>query len=153
MKDLIISLILVITAFSGCKEDPKLHPESSKLEGINATWVLTKVSQIDPGNKDEVLDVSFVFTEGDPVEMTINSAYFTYQFKNGNPLYMGNAGTWAFDDNNYPTLITINHDSKTEEVKLLRTIRTVDQILSFELNRYCDGGTKTTTYQYEFTRK
>lgn len=153
MKNLTLYLALVIVTFSACKDDPKLYPESSKLEGINATWILTKVSQIDPSNKEDLLDVSFVFTEANPVEMTINSTDFTYQFKNGNPLYMGNAGTWAFDDNNYPTLITINHDAKTEEIKLLHTIRSIDPILAIELNRYCDGGTKTTTYQYEFTRK
>jgi dolichyl-phosphate-mannose--protein O-mannosyl transferase len=153
MKNLTIALVVFMSLFSGCKEDPKLYPESSKLEGINATWVLTKVSQIDPTNKEEILDVSFVFTEGEPIELTINSTDFTYQFNNGNPLYMGNSGTWAFDDNNYPTKIKIIHDLKSEEVKLLRSIRTVDQTLSIALDRSCDGGTITTTYQYEFKRK
>lgn len=154
MKKLIIITLFASFVISGCKQDPELEPASSKIEGINDTWLLKEVHQVDPTNKEEALDISYVFTEaGTPIELTFNSNDFTYAFNQGDPIYMGTAGSWNFDDNNYPTEIQLNPTSTPQKLTLLRTIRKVDQTLEFQLDRYCADNKITTSYQFKFERK
>lgn len=153
MKKLLLLLMITGIALQACKKEPKIYDPSSKLDGINATWVLNKVTQTDPSDKDNPLDISYVYTEGNPIELTINSSDLSYSFNQSNPIFMGNNGTWKFDDNDFPTQIEITHDGKTDVLPLLRTVRAVDAVLTFQLDKFCDGGTKTTSYQYTFIRK
>ena len=146
--------LLALLAFAGCKKETKeIGDPSSKLQGINDVWVLEKVEQTDPGDAEFVIDVTTAFTEGGAPEMTINSADFTYSFNVTDPIFIGTSGSWAFDDNTFPTRIDATYNGNTAPLKLLRTVRTVDQQLSFQLMRYCDGGTASTIYHFTFKRK
>lgn len=154
MKKIIVYSLMVGMFLAGCKDKPELAPASSKLEGIHATWVLKEVHQVDPANKEEALDISYVFTEsGTPIELTINSTDFTYSFNQNDPIYMGTAGAWKFDDNLYPTTIELNPAATSQTLTLLRSIRTVDQTLEFQLDRVCADNKITTSYQFKFVRK
>lgn len=155
MKNIFITaaaaLLMILPA---CKKNNReLNDASSKLEGIQDVWVLNEVKQFDPANKDLVLDVTDVFKGATPIELDVNSKDFTYAFNQPDPLFLGSSGTWKFDDNNFPTQIEMTGNAGVQTVKLLRTIRTVDQKLSIQLTRYCGGGKPSTIYQFSFVRK
>jgi hypothetical protein len=145
---------LFITIVGGCKKKSRdLEGPSSKLEGIQDVWVLDQVQQLDPSNKDLVIDVTDVFKDSTPIELDVKSSDFSYAFNRSNPLFLGTSGTWKFDDNQFPTEIEMSGDAGVETVKLLQTIRTVDPKLKIQLTRNCGGGTISTIYQFSFTRK
>lgn len=146
--------LLAMLAFAGCKKETKeIGDPSSKLQGISDVWILDKVEQTDPGDAEFVIDVTSVFTEGGAPEMTIQTSDSSYTFNVADPIFIGTSGKWTFDDNNFPTRIDAQYNGTTAPLKLLRTVRAVDQQLSFQLNRYCDGGTASTIYNFTFRRK
>lgn len=145
---------LLVTVIGGCKKKNRdLEDPSSKLEGIQDVWVLDQVQQLDPSNKDLIIDVTDAFKDSTPIELDVNSSDFSYSFNRSNPLFLGTSGTWKFDDNQFPTQIEMSGDAGVETVKLLQTIRTVDPKLRIQLTRYCGGGTTSTIYQFSFIRK
>lgn len=160
-KTFILTLIATALAFGACeKSRDEIYAPSSKIEGINATWILAEVHQYDPKDveKETVLDVSELFVENG-IELTVNAQDFTYTFNQPDPLFMGANGVWAFDDNDAPSRIhfkniSSTNDTLTYDCGLIRTVRAVDATLEFELTRYCESGTTPTTiYQYKFRRK
>lgn len=151
MAMLVCVLLLTTT---GCKKKNRdLYDPSSKLEGIQAVWVLDEVKQFDPSNKDLVIDVTEAFKGTNPIELDVKSNDFTFVFNQSNPLFLGSSGTWKFDDNAFPTQIEMTGDAGTSVVKLLQTVRTIDPKLRIQLTRYCGGGTPSTIYQFSFVRK
>lgn len=152
-----IYMLLLLTAIlmAGCKpEEIVLNPPPSKLEGINGTFTLNSVTQIDPfvigsGNS---LDITSAFTKGAVPSITFNSSSFAFTFNPGDaPNYLGAAGTWAFDNNDYPTLIAMNDGTNQYDLKLLHTIRPQDEYLEVQFERSC-GGTVSVIYQFKFAR-
>jgi hypothetical protein len=148
-------IITLLTLFAACKpEEIILDPPPSKLEGINGTFTLVEALQVDPfvigGDND--LDVTQVFTTDGVPTLSFNSTNFTYTFNpGGGPDYLGGTGTWAFDNNDYPTLIAMNNGSAQLDLKLLHTIRPQDEHLEVQYERAC-GGTTSVIYQFKFAR-
>lgn len=152
---IILTLVLaVLVGLSGCKkEEYVLEPPASKLEGINATFSLARVIQVDQltFEVDNSLDVSSVFIGQTPARITFDSDAGTFNYQTGSTIdFIGASGTWAFDDNDYPTKITMNNGADTYDVTLIRTIRPQDN-LEFQLDRSC-GGQLIFSYQYIFER-
>jgi hypothetical protein len=84
---------LFITIVGGCKKKSRdLEGPSSKLEGIQDVWVLDQVQQLDPSNKDLVIDVTDVFKDSTPIELDVKSSDFSYAFNRSNPLFLGTSG-------------------------------------------------------------
>lgn len=154
-----VALLLMMGSISlhSCKKDRlELEAPSSKLEGINATWKLKEVIQVDEADAlFPEMEVSEAFIGEDGLEITFNSSDFSYAVNAGeSPNYFGTTGTWAFDDNEFPTLISITHDGKTENLNLLRTVRTVDKTLEFRYYRQCaEAGKNVVSYKMVFERK
>lgn len=148
-------LLLLGVGLAACKpEDLILDPPGSKLDGINGTFTLSEVIQVDPfvigsGNS---LDITSVFTGGGTPSISFNSSALTYTFvpQNG-PNYLGNSGSWAFDNDDYPTLITMNDGTAQYDLKLLHTIRPQDEFLEVQYERSC-GTTVSVIYQFKFAR-
>lgn len=141
----------------GCKKDrPTLDPPGSKLEGINSEWSLFEVEVVDVASLQEArIEVTDAFANGDPMKITFNSGDFTYQVYQGNsPAYFGDGGSWAFDDNEYPTKITLTtNGGETIDLPLVRTIRPVDTYLNFAFRRVCDNEEKPYIgYEFKFVR-
>lgn len=65
------------------------------------------------------------------------------------PNYLGNAGSWAFDNVDHPTLITMNDGTAQYDLKLLHTIRQ-DEFLEVQYER--SGTTVSVIYQFKFAR-
>jgi hypothetical protein len=158
MKHLKISWALLLTLtllLAACKpEEIILDPPPSKLEGINGTFTLVNATQVDPfviGSNNK-LDITTVFTTDGVPSLTFNSGNFTYIFNpGGGPNYLGSNGTWAFDNNDYPTRIAMNPGGTQFDLKLLHTIRPQDEHLEVQFERAC-GGTTAVIYQFKFAR-
>jgi hypothetical protein len=68
-KQIIFALVLSISVIA-CKPEPKeLGPRASQVEGINGTWVLAKIDQID-------VNVELAFQESDTL-LDVTSALLT----------------------------------------------------------------------------
>lgn len=148
-------LLLLGVGLAACKpEDIVLDPPGSKLDGINGTFTLAEVIQVDPfvigsGNS---LDITGAFTSGTVPSITFNSTALSYTFAPGDgPNYLGASGTWAFDNDDYPTLISMNDGTAQYDLKLLHTIRPQDEHLEVQYERSC-GGTVSVIYQFKFAR-
>lgn len=157
MKITLQSFLLMLTiglVLAGCKpEELVLDPAPTKLDGINDTFTLVEVTQIDnnatPGTT-ESLDVSDVFIGSNPATITFSSADRTFSYSTGSSLdFLGASGSWLFDNDDYPTKIEMNNGSAVYDLVLVRTIRPQDPFLEVEMTRGCGGGF---AYQYKFQR-
>jgi len=153
MKKIII-LITAFLAISSCKNDRlQLAPAASKIAGIQDDWTLNQVIQIDEISQRE-LDVSQVYIGTSPMQINfkINGTDTTYSVVNGTSAnYLGNSGTWKFDDINYPTKLIINHNGNDYQLPLIRTVREGDPNLEFRYTKVCSGK-NVVSYKYIFKR-
>lgn len=163
MKNLIlISIAVLATGLASCKkEKKKIGEPASKLEGINANWVLTRVDQIDVTKtlafveSDTLLEVTEVFAGSNPMTLDIKSADFTYAITPGTTynLFPKASGSWKFDDVLYPSRVIFDASTAEElSMKLLRPVRPQDPNLVLKLDKRCNGK-RTTSYHLWFTRK
>lgn len=157
-------LFATFATIVGCKEerDLQLGEPFSKLDGISATWKLVQITQTDglatdPTKRQLVLPEDFL---GDtPMTITFNSALGAYTAQSGTTILnlVGESGTWAFDDDNYPTAIAFDGSWWS----LLTPTRTVDNVLKIATDHYCtitdDSGAPiaapTIGYIYTFERQ
>lgn len=154
-KSAILALFLaLLVGLTGCKpEEYVLEDAPSKLDGINDTFVLTRVLQVDQQtlNLENTRDISNFFIGETPARITFDSNTGTFTIDPGTTIdFLGTAGTWAFDDDEFPSMITMNNGTETYTLELLQTIRPQDE-LQVQLDRNCSGEL-TTSYQYYFTR-
>lgn len=161
-----LAIALVAATLTGCKPENKgeLGVPFDKVEGISGTWQLNRFIQKDLNNPiKEERDLSqFYIREGFvPLEITFNGADRSYAvaIETGKN-YFGEEGTWRFDNDMYPSFITLTTIVNEEEVdldfKLGSMVRTFDQTLLIELERGCSIGTPdaqpTVIYRFEFNR-
>jgi len=153
----VIAYLLCLIALSACKNDNgDLGEPASKLEGINDSFKLVEVWQVDlQQTADNMRDVSSVMVKQNPSEITFNSQDFTYQLVTGDsPNYLNTAsGIWAFDDNEYPSVINMQTDEGEElTLDLAATIRPSDALLQLQLSKVC-GAIPSIGYLYKFERQ
>lgn len=161
-----LAIALVAATSTGCKPDStgELGVPFDKVAGISGTWQLNRFIQKDLNNPiKEERDLSqFYIRDGfAPLEITFNGADRSYAvaIETGRN-YFGEEGTWSFDNDTYPTFITLTTIVNQEEVdldfKLGSMVREFDQSLLIELERGCGLGTidalPTVIYRFEFTR-
>ena len=156
-----IALIAVVA--SNCKKTYTLEPPPSKIEGINGTWELYNVIQVDEVDLAKAeRDISkFYVGDGttEVMKITFNSEDYTYEITLGEmgKNYLPLSGTWSFDDNDYPEYIFLSDDGGNITVlKLQSPTRPQDQQLKFSFQRSCTingEDTEYVGYRYEFNRK
>jgi hypothetical protein len=153
----LLSLIGLVTLYSCEKTVYEIGDPVSKLEGINGSWSITGVTQIDEASplKDEMDLSKFFIVPGETALLiTFNSTDLTYEVIPGtgkNPF--GDGGLWAFDDPSYPSVVNLYSVSgDTLVMGLGQTIRPTDANLFLNQQKTCEG-TPVTTYQYIFDRK
>ena len=158
--------VLMLTAFvvSNCKKtEHTLDSPASKIEGINGSWELYSVIQVDETDLAKAERDLSVFYLGDGstdvMIITFNSSDFTFEIEIGEigRNYLPTSGTWEFDDNNFPKFIYLTDDEGiVTELELQSSTRPQDQQLKFSFNRSCtiEGIlTQYVGYRYEFNRK
>lgn len=162
----LFSVALALVLLAGCKPESKgeLGEPFDKIAGISGTWELTRFIQKDLNNPiQEERDLSqFYIKEGfSPLRIQFSGAdrSYTVSIETGRN-YFGDGGTWSFDDDIYPsflTLTTLIDEVETPlEFKLGSMVREFDPVLMIDLPRGCDLNTPdavpTVVYRFEFNR-
>lgn len=157
MKKLVavFSLASLVLLWS-CKDDPVIGDASSKLKGIDATWEVDQVIQSYSTLTGAVeWDVTYYYkTDAAQMEVMFDSDNLTYSVSaEGMKNFFGIGGSWAYDNDEFPSQITFNEGSANELVVPLGAIvREVDEKLHLIYERGC--GTETyIKYDFYFTRK
>ena len=154
------ALLFVLCVFfliTSCSEEKEyiLQPAPSKIEGLADEWELKTIYQIDRSQKlilePVPFDVTNVLLANGATASASFTAQKTYTLNLGDmPNYIGTTtGSWAFDDELYPSKIILNG---LDTLALLKPTRPIDKILSVEVVRTC-AGVPTVAYQFDFERK
>ncbi|MEY5043395.1 MAG: hypothetical protein RJA19_622 [Bacteroidota bacterium] len=140
----------------GCKPETEgeIGEPFDKVAGISGTWELRAFLQQDLNSPvKEVRDLSEFYIDGvtQPLRITF-AADRTYDVditlgKN----FFGPGGTWAFDDDQYPSELILHTPTDTLVYDLGAMTRTFDTSLGIEYERSC-GGTSTVRYSFLFDR-
>jgi len=71
----------------------------------------------------------------------------------GSNLFKNTTGNWSFDNDEYPSKVTFDAASTTENsMKLMRPVRPQDNALVLKYNKL-SGGKRTVSYHLTFNRK
>lgn len=156
-----LSLILCGTML-GCRPEKRtLGPKPSQTEGISNTgWILSRVDEIDVNvqlafvESDTLLNVTETFIDGKPMEFDFSKeGTYTITSGSGSQLFNVNAGTWKFDNADYPSKIIFNEGTAAANtLKMMRPVRPQDINLVLKYNKIC-GGKRTVSYHLTFSRK
>lgn len=160
---LLSGILLGLLLFGNCtKKTYTLDEPASKIEGLNGSWTLYSVVQVDEVSlsKDERDISSFYIGDGtvEVPEVTFKSSDRTFEIVLGEigRNYLPSSGTWSFDDDNFPLYIYLEEDNGTiTTLKLQGPTRPQDQKLKFSFQRSCTilGEEKEYVgYRYEFNR-
>lgn len=149
-------LILLVMGVAGCEEKSRIEigEPFSKLEGINDSFTLIQVVQVDERSQSlsNTMDISHIFIKNDPPKITFNSNDKTFTLEPGDsPNYLINNGSWSFDDDDFPTALFLSGNGEMIDLDLERTIRTIDNTLEFKFTRTCSGSASV-GYIYIFER-
>jgi Domain of unknown function (DUF5004) len=144
-----IFLLSILTIFNACKPEPVyvLDPLGDPLAGINGKWQFTKVIQYDELRLQKALpispiDVTTYFTStATPTSITFKSSDKTYTVAANNSLnYLGTAGTFTFNDPNYPTKLTLTTSAgKVLDLDLSHAIRPNYNVFNAKMIRKING--------------
>jgi len=141
---------------TGCKPEPEgeLGESFDKVKGLTGTWQLTSFTQQDLNSPvKEVRDLSSFYIDGNvtPLQLTFNEdRSYSIALERGRN-YFGEGGTWAFDDEAFPSYIHLFSGEDTLVYDLGAMVREFDQDMSIEYRRDCNG-TATVIYTFSFTR-
>ncbi len=157
-KSVFLALIVTLL-FAGCQEDEyEIGEPFSKLEGINGSWEISQVNQVDFTNRpvfDISIDVSELIIGSDPMSINFNSETTKYTIEAGTTSnLLGDGGNWYFDDDQFPTAITfVRNDGTQTTVQMIGTVRIVDNELRFEISKDCSSvESPEFGYEYVFQR-
>ncbi len=164
MKYISILLISLITfGMLGCQEElPPIGEPFDKLVGINASFKLIGVTQVDERTKipdNAQLDISGFFIKNDPPVISFDANAMTYTYTPGDsPNFLGESGSWKFTNdefpaqaNEFPENIVLTNNGEDLTLVLQKTIREIETTLEFKLVKECDD-TPAVSYIYIFER-
>lgn len=160
----LILFLAVAALLPACQKDniPPLGTPYSQVQGINDNWKLTGIIQVDEltGGTFRQLDVSGLLLGSNPATANFNASDRTFSASaNDSRIYLPASGTWAFDDDTYPTrLILTDGGGNVSELPLQRPVRErVDQNLVVKFTRPIGDCAEiekpgAVSYIYTFTR-
>ncbi len=162
MNKIKLSVLLslaVVLLIGACKKDIKeIGLPGSKVEGIKASWVLTKAVQVDELSlTKEAANIYGYFSNSSKMP-NITFTDSTYSVDTAGlelNFFVAPNGTWSFDDPEFPSTITFNPEGGSSfELKLNGPIRPQDNLrLSKEVHKSCKGkATWAMSYNLEFKR-
>ncbi len=159
MKNHIYSILAITVALSSCK--PELEGElgdpSDKVAGLNGNWEVSSFEQQDPNNpirEERDLTEFYVVPGETPTRLNFNRDDKTYTVQAGpGKNYFGTGGTWAFDNDKFPTYLFLYNSTDTIETLLGSVVTERDNLLEIELENSCTDaeGVKTISAIYRFT--
>lgn len=156
----LIGMVLLALGVFACKKDLKdIGTPGSKVEGIQASWEMSKCVHVDEVSLvKESANITGYFTKGSKLPnisfkdslYTVDTAGVVINFFNST------AGVWKFDNDNFPTKILFTpSDAMPFEFKLNGPIRPQDNLkFTKQVFTSCKGAqTHVMSYNLEFIRK
>ncbi len=152
-------VLLIIMGIWACKPEPfkEIGPSYDLETGITGTWQINMVEVIDltlpvPETR-EISD--FYVSASNPLGLMFDAESEMYTVINddtpGN--VFGQGGTFAFDDPEYPTKLSLfNSGGDTIQVDLLNMVRSIDPNMGVSYTRN-SCGTDYLRYNYTFKRQ
>ena len=157
---IIVGLAIVGMLIVSCKKDVKeIGAPASKMEGIKASWILTKAVQVDELSlTKESANIYGFFSRSSnlPNIMFSDSTYSVDTVGLKLNFFGGVSGKWAFDNPLYPAKISFQPDGGTPfTLKLGGPIRPQDNLrITKEIMVSCKGEEELVmSYVMEFMRK
>jgi Domain of unknown function (DUF5004) len=159
-----IILILTISTgvfFSSCEkiDEKEIGAAQSKVDGLSGSWTISNVTQIDERNLPvRSRDISSFYTSTNN-KITANfGSDKTFTMQNGDGInYLGTgAGTWNFDNDEFPAYLFLNYLGQNSlKIALGGPTRSSDTELKLLYTSSCDTDTSSVprvSYKYVFTR-
>lgn len=157
MRNVII-LVLFLSLLAACKPEPykEIGPRYDLATGISGSWEIQMVEGVDLTLPvPESRDISDFYTDAtDPLGLTFDASSEMYTVLNpqtpGN--IFGQGGTFAFDDPDFPTRLSLyESNNDTIVVDLLNMVREIDPNMGLSFTR-SNCGTEYFRYNYTFKR-
>lgn len=158
MKNLTYIFLVVLLFFSSCKPDIPSDPGEpfDKVAGLNGTWVLHSFIQQDLNNpikEERDLSKYYVVEGTNPLSITFNASDKSYSIditegKN----FFGDGGEWNFDNDQYPSFVTLESGSETNVFGLGSVVREFDNTLTLQLEKGCSETELNVIYKFIFER-
>lgn len=157
MKNLVI-LVLFVTLIAACRPEPykEIGPSYDLATGISGSWQIEMVEGVDltlpvPESR-EIGD--FYTSAENPIGLTFDASSEMYTVVNpqtpGN--IFGQGGTYAFDNPDFPTQLSLyDNNNDTIVVDLLNMVREIDPNMGLSYTR-STCGTEYFRYNYTFKR-
>ena len=159
--------LLTVIIFTACSPDEPgpIGAPDNRLEQVTGTWSITKVLQVDlnaesrgyptiartrditnilPAMSFEGVTFSFTSSNGEANSFSID--------RKNSPLVLPSSGSWAFDDVNYPSAITLTSGNSTDILKIQSFSEIKAGSLVFKLLRTDAGGDPYVRYEYYVTK-
>ncbi len=156
MKNSLVIPLIILGAMA-CRSDAykEIGPQYDLTTGVDGDWKISKVMIEDLTLPvPEGRDISDFFLN-DPIRLQFDAGAGTYQVANpeslGNPF--GKGGTFAFDDPEFPTAMTLyTIDQDTVNLILENMVREIDSRMGVKLvKNACDAD--YASYTYTFNRQ
>jgi hypothetical protein len=154
MKNTLLITLLFALTFGACKKDrPKIGDVQSKVDGIAATWTIKNVMVKDMRDPLQTsLDITPFYKKSNPMRITFTiSKTYSVQAGDGKNVF-GTSGTWAFDDDQFPTEIRLTSNGNTIVMPLVNTIRPSDKLLKLDYSNIDCGERVISKYLFTFER-
>ena len=161
---LIMTLAAVALIANSCKKSsPDFGTPFSKTEGIADDWELVELKQTDLLTKsdDKTVDLTQLFIGGNPAALNFTSDGSFSGEKGSSRLYFPASGSWAFDDDLYPSKLVVTSNGQEYILDLLSPVReNIDPYLHVQYVRPFEdcvpAGAETLgaiAYEYKFARR
>ena len=164
MKNIYVILFISLLLFS-CQQDeiPAIGEKTDYKPMLAGTWDLVKFEQIDAEAESKNfpafatrMDLTSVF-EGHPYtdfSITFNADGTFTTSKGTSYVQMPDHGTWALNDEDYPSEIVLTNTSETQSIALGSLADVIVGKLQFkEERKQADTGTVKIKYMYSLTKK
>ena len=156
MKKTLILISCIAIGFASCKPEVKgeLGEVPSKMEGIRGMWEVSGFKQQDPNNairEERDLSEFYVIDGQAPSRLSFNTDSMTFSVIPGpGKNFFGTGGSWAFDNNEYPTKMFLYTPADTIEALLGGAVRPSDSKLEIQFESSCTqaDGSKLITSVY-----
>jgi len=164
MKNIIIIALLFVGLFLGCQPEPyePIGDPIERPEQITGTYALQTFIQEEnaavakgfPDDKSKI-DLTYAF-EGHPYSdfsLTLN-ADATFSTELGNSyVQMLSDGTWAFDDDDFPTALVLTSGSDIQTVNIGNFADLFEGSLQLSVERKDQSGKVIITYKYNLQKQ
>lgn len=158
----LLLLALVATTFTACQDDDyaPIGEPSDKVVAISDTWRLTTVEQTDnltlAGLKSLDITTYFLGSEDFVIAFSMDGTY-TVEDGGSDRNFFGTGGTWAYDDPEFPTNLTLTPiGGMAMVIDLEQAVLEVGNELKISQRRNCTDPSNTAeapiSYVYTFER-